>query len=80
MLKNWYFEHENFCLAKIYFQSNVFHLNTKALNTNISMQYGQSVPQKKLISLWRLQPFHGHISGLDFDIMNALQEFAASPI
>ena len=44
------------------------------------MQYGQSVPQEKLISLWRLQPFPGHISGLDFDIMNALHEFAASPM
>ena len=44
------------------------------------MQYGQPVPQEKIIFLWRLQSFHGHMPGFNFDIMNTLHEFAASPM
>ena len=44
------------------------------------MQYGQPVPQEKIIFLWRLQSFHGHMPGFNFDIINTLHEFAASPM
>ena len=50
------------------------------LNNNISIQYGEAVPQGKPNSSLEgvIYPWV-NVSGYYFDIMNTLHEFAASP-
>ena len=50
------------------------------LKTNITMQYGNTVPQGKSNSSLEVVTFLWiNVSGCNFNIMNTLYEFAAKP-
>ena len=72
-IKFQYLEHEIFCFTKIKFILHVLYVNT-----NITMQYGEPVPQGKCNSSLEVVTFPLiNVSGHNCNIMNTLHKFVA---